>query len=326
MRLVFEPKSSTHRRRPSSCNMLLAHTQPRDSSADQPGDDRRRRPAARRRACARCSREWIAFRFATVTRRTQHPPAARSTDRIHILEGRQLVLLNIDKVIRIIREADEPKPALIAALRAVASARPRTSSRSACASWRGSKAIKIEQELKELRDRAQGELKRILGSAGGAEAHRRSRRSRPTRSAFGDERRTLIEAEAPAVAEARVARRAGDGRRVAARAGCARARATASTRRSSRSRPATRLYAVFETRTVDIRWSCSARRAASYTVARREVAGRARRRRAGHHADRPRERARRSRTTSPARRSRSCCSRAPAATASSRARRTWCRA
>ena len=35
-------------------------------------------------------------------------------DRIHVLEGRQLVLLNIDEVIRIIRNADEPKAALIA--------------------------------------------------------------------------------------------------------------------------------------------------------------------------------------------------------------------
>jgi DNA gyrase/topoisomerase IV subunit A len=35
-------------------------------------------------------------------------------DRIHILEGRQLVLLNIDEVIAIIRQSDEPKAALMA--------------------------------------------------------------------------------------------------------------------------------------------------------------------------------------------------------------------
>ena len=40
-------------------------------------------------------------------------PARQGADRIHVLEGRQLVLLNIDEVIRIIRDADEPKPALI---------------------------------------------------------------------------------------------------------------------------------------------------------------------------------------------------------------------
>ena len=59
--------------------------------------------------------EWIDFRQATVQRRTQHR-LRKVLDRIHVLEGRQLVLLNIDEVIRIIRNADEPKPALIDAL------------------------------------------------------------------------------------------------------------------------------------------------------------------------------------------------------------------
>jgi topoisomerase-4 subunit A len=54
-------------------------------------------------------REWIEFRFATVTRRTRFQ-LTKVEDRIHILEGRMLVLLNIDEVIRIIRESDEPKP------------------------------------------------------------------------------------------------------------------------------------------------------------------------------------------------------------------------
>jgi DNA gyrase/topoisomerase IV subunit A len=43
--------------------------------------------------------EWIAFRQTTITRRTQHR-LNKVLDRIHILEGRQLVLLNIDEVIR----------------------------------------------------------------------------------------------------------------------------------------------------------------------------------------------------------------------------------
>jgi len=56
-------------------------------------------------------REWGEFRVATVTRRSRHR-LEKVEDRIHILEGRQLVLLNIDEVIRIIRESDEPKAAL----------------------------------------------------------------------------------------------------------------------------------------------------------------------------------------------------------------------
>ena len=48
--------------------------------------------------------EWVQFRFTTVTRRTQHK-LAQVLDRIHVLEGRMIVLLNVDKVIKIIRNA-----------------------------------------------------------------------------------------------------------------------------------------------------------------------------------------------------------------------------
>ena len=51
--------------------------------------------------------EWVDFRLATVTRRTRFK-LDRVLDRIHVLEGRILVLLNVDKVIRLIRNADEP--------------------------------------------------------------------------------------------------------------------------------------------------------------------------------------------------------------------------
>jgi topoisomerase-4 subunit A len=51
--------------------------------------------------------EWIEFRQATVARRTRHR-LGKVLDRIHMLEGRQLVLLNIDEVIRIIRNATSP--------------------------------------------------------------------------------------------------------------------------------------------------------------------------------------------------------------------------
>jgi hypothetical protein len=80
--------------------------------------------------------EWVSFRQTTITRRSQHR-LQKVLDRIHILEGRQLVLLNIDEVIAIIRQSDEPKAALIERFRLSATGRPRTSWRSACASWRG---------------------------------------------------------------------------------------------------------------------------------------------------------------------------------------------
>jgi len=50
--------------------------------------------------------EWIEFRVDTMRRRSQHR-LQKVEDRIHILEGRQAVLLNIDKVIKLIRNSDE---------------------------------------------------------------------------------------------------------------------------------------------------------------------------------------------------------------------------
>jgi topoisomerase-4 subunit A len=48
-----------------------------------------------------------------LVRRSNHRLAAIDR-RIEVLEGYLLVYLNLDEVIRIIREEDEPKPALVA--------------------------------------------------------------------------------------------------------------------------------------------------------------------------------------------------------------------
>ncbi|MCH4563389.1 DNA topoisomerase IV subunit A [Halomonas sp. EGI 63088] len=58
--------------------------------------------------------EWLRFRRTTVRRRLEHR-LGKVQDRLHILEGLLIAYLNIDEVIRIIREEDEPKPALMAA-------------------------------------------------------------------------------------------------------------------------------------------------------------------------------------------------------------------
>lgn len=57
--------------------------------------------------------EWLAFRFATVTRRLNHR-LAKVNDRLHLLEGLLIAFLNLDEVIRIIRFEDEPKAVLMA--------------------------------------------------------------------------------------------------------------------------------------------------------------------------------------------------------------------
>ena len=52
--------------------------------------------------------EWLEWRRNTVTRRLTHR-LDQVTDRLHILEGYLIAYLNIDEVIRIIREEDVPK-------------------------------------------------------------------------------------------------------------------------------------------------------------------------------------------------------------------------
>lgn len=57
-------------------------------------------------------KEWLQFRTVTVRRRLQYR-LDKILDRLHILDGLLVAFLNIDEVIKIIRTADKPKPALI---------------------------------------------------------------------------------------------------------------------------------------------------------------------------------------------------------------------
>lgn len=56
--------------------------------------------------------EWLKFRTETVRRRLQHR-FERVQARLHILDGLLIAYLNLDEVIRIIRNEDAPKPKLI---------------------------------------------------------------------------------------------------------------------------------------------------------------------------------------------------------------------
>ncbi|EFM90279.1 DNA topoisomerase IV subunit A [Actinobacillus pleuropneumoniae] len=57
--------------------------------------------------------EWLTFRRTTVTRRLNYR-LDKILNRLHILEGLMIAFLNIDEVIEIIRNEDEPKTALMA--------------------------------------------------------------------------------------------------------------------------------------------------------------------------------------------------------------------
>ena len=57
--------------------------------------------------------EWLSFRRTTVTRRLQYR-LDKVLSRLHILEGLMIAFLNIDEVIEIIRNEDDPKAELMA--------------------------------------------------------------------------------------------------------------------------------------------------------------------------------------------------------------------
>ncbi len=60
--------------------------------------------------------EWIAFRITTVRRRLQWR-LDKVDARLHVLEGLLIAFLNLDEVIRIVREEDDPKAELIKAFK-----------------------------------------------------------------------------------------------------------------------------------------------------------------------------------------------------------------
>jgi len=198
VRIVFEPKSRTVEQQ-DLINTLLAHTSLESSAPvnlTMIGADGRPTQKSLREVLT----EWVGFRQTTVRRRTEHR-LSKVNERIHVLEGRQLVLLNIDEVIRIIRESDEPKAALIARFNLsdrqaedILEIRLRQLARL--------EAIKIEQELAKLRDE-RAKLEDILGSAA---ALRRTvvKEIEADAKQYGDDRRTLIQAEKRVVAEVKI--------------------------------------------------------------------------------------------------------------------------
>lgn len=187
VRLVFEPKTSKIDRQ-NLVNILLSQTSLESScpmNLVTIGLDGR----PQQKNLRQILKEWINFRTSTVRQRSGHR-LGKVNDRIHILEGRQAILLNIDKVIKIIRAADEPKTELIAAFKLsdrqaddILDIRLRQLARL--------ETLKIKQELEELLAEKQSleellsseaTLKRLLIKEITADAKQ-----------YGDARRTLIE-------------------------------------------------------------------------------------------------------------------------------------
>ena len=198
VRLVFEPKTAKIDR-DEFVNTLLAQTSMETSVPINLvciGTDHRPRQKGLRQALL----EWISFRTETVLRRTQYR-YDKVSDRIHVLEGRMLVYLNVDEVIQTIRESDEPRSALMKRFKLterqaedILDMRLRQLARL--------EGIKIEQELSEKRAEQEKlkelidqpiALKRLIIKEIEADAKQ-----------YGDDRRTLIKVAERAVMEVRL--------------------------------------------------------------------------------------------------------------------------
>ena len=195
VRIVFEPKSRTIGK-DELVNALLAHTSLETSvSVNLTAVGLDGKPV--QKSLRQMLEEWVAFRQQTITRRSQHR-LGKVLDRIHILEGRQIVLLNIDAIIAIIRESDEPKAALMARFKLsdrqtedILEIRLRQLARL--------EAIKIEQELKEL-SLEQKKLEDILNSPASLRRLMVKEIEQDAKQ-FADARRTLIQEEKKTVTE-----------------------------------------------------------------------------------------------------------------------------
>jgi topoisomerase-4 subunit A len=105
--------------------------------------------------------EWLEFRSRTVTRRLEHR-RERIERRLHILDGLLVAYLNLDEVIRTVREAEQPKAALMTRFSlsdeqatAILDLRLRQLARL--------EQIKLEGEKSEL-EAERADIDRILGS------------------------------------------------------------------------------------------------------------------------------------------------------------------
>lgn len=188
VRIVLEPKSRTVS--PDDLmNVLLANTSLESNvSINMTMIGRDGRP--QQKALPQVVREWCDFRMEVVERRLKHR-YSEVDRRIHILEGRMIVFLRIEEVIKVIREADEPKAELMAHFglsevqaEDILEIRLRQLARL--------EGFKIEKELGELQAERDS-LNHLLGS----ESARRKlivKEIRKDAEKYGDDRRTLIEA------------------------------------------------------------------------------------------------------------------------------------
>jgi topoisomerase-4 subunit A len=143
--------------------------------------------------------EWLTFRQQTVLRKLEHR-LDQVDDRIHILEGLLIVYLDLDKVIHIIRNSDEPKKELMKAFKiseiqtnAILEIRLRQLAKL--------EQIKLEEEKGQL-EIERAELEKIIKSKARLKTYIKTE-LKEIKDNFGDDRNSPIEAlsEAKAFSE-----------------------------------------------------------------------------------------------------------------------------
>jgi topoisomerase IV subunit A len=140
--------------------------------------------------------EWVAFRYTTVERRTRHR-LAQVDRRIHILEGRQIAWLHIDKVIKVIRESDEPKAELMRRFK-LSEMQAEDILEIRLRQLAKLEYIAIERELTALREEREG-LVELLENRNSMTRLILKEINEDTKK-HGDDRRTLIEVAVPVAA------------------------------------------------------------------------------------------------------------------------------
>ena len=131
---------------------------------------------------------WLGYRRQTVTRRLEHE-LAKIEARLHLLEGFAIAFLNLDEIIKIIRESDRPRPALmkhfkLTKLQAEAILELKLKQLAKL------EQVAILQEQEALQARLD-ELKHLLGSKK-ALSNLMKRELLEDMKAFGDERRCVL--------------------------------------------------------------------------------------------------------------------------------------
>ena len=140
--------------------------------------------------------EWLKFRQQTVMRKLEHR-LDQVDDRIHILEGLLIVYLDLDKVIHIIRNSDDPKKELMKAFKiseiqtnAILEIRLRQLAKL--------EQIKLEEEKAAL-EIERSELEKIIKSKARLKTYIKNE-LKDIKEKFGDERNSPIESFASAKA------------------------------------------------------------------------------------------------------------------------------